>query len=441
MEIRSLHVKNFRRFDDLSVTFDKRMTVIAARNGLGKTTVLEGVALALGPFVGAFDDGKSEHIKRSDARYVPLANGSNAQQFPVVIEATFASPPLHSVRELRSSKGKTTTGGSNQLSQFARELQESILLENLVDLPIMCYYSSKRLWVHHKSTVGKLPGNSRTTGYTDSLSALSSFNQLTKWVQKATMANLQAAQRPEAGSSSSLPDQLNGVALTVAKALAEEGWTDFEYDIAEQDLVMFHPDHGRLPVSALSDGLRAMATLVADIARRACQLNPHLGSRAPEKTTGIVLIDEVDLHLHPEWQQRVLGGLRNAFPNVQFIVSTHSPQVLSSATKHEIRVISQDSEGAWCALEPVDEIVGLPSYVALSQVMEVDPRPPVTAAEKISEYTRLIEAGEVSSHAAHDLRRELEELYGRGHPVLRDADRLARFQAIKLRRKESSTDA
>lgn len=89
---------------------------------------------------------------------------------------------------------------------------------------------------------------------------------------------------------------------------------------------------GPRPVGLLSDGYRSTVALFADLARRCAILNPHLLEKAAEKTPGIVLIDEVDLHLHPSWQRRLIADLRKAFPAIQFVLTTHSPQVISGAT-------------------------------------------------------------------------------------------------------------
>lgn len=437
MQIRSLRMENFRRFDHLSIEFDPQLTVIAARNGKGKTTVLEAAALALGPFVGAFDESRGENIKRSDARFTGYEReGHNEQAFPVIIDAQFANPDIHSIRELRSAKGSTTTGGSRNLADYGKQLQDDVREYDPLILPFVGYYSSKRLWVHHNSSSSKTVSKSRMAGYTDCLSAMSSFNQLTEWVKKAELVDLQRQQR-SGGAFFDPSFRLQAVADTVEFMLQDEGWTDFHYDLDAEALVLRHPDSGKLPVNILSDGIRAMTTLAADLARRASQLNPDLGPRAPEATPGIVLIDEVDLHLHPEWQQRVLGGLTRAFPQMQFIVSTHSPQVLSSVSQQNIRTIHQDAEGRWLAEEPREEILGLSSEVALTQVMHVNPKPPVAETERLNEYTKLIEQGQAQSEEALALRESLEHTYGAGHQVLRDADRLIRFQDLKLRRAES----
>lgn len=434
MKLNSLTMENFRRFNQLSVEFHPALTVIAARNGKGKTTVLEAAALALGPFVGAFDESRGENIKRTDARFTGSEyEGHNEQAFPVVIEAAFSNPEIMSTRELRSGKGATTTRGSRDLTNYGKNLQQAVRDHEDVTLPLVCYYSSKRLWVHHNSTSTKAVRKSRTAGYIDCLSAMSSINQLTEWVKKAELVDLQQQQR-SGGAVKERSSRLAGVSDAVANMLADEGWSDFHYDFDTDSLSMRHRDHGKLPINIMSDGIRAMTSLAADIARRACQLNPHFGVEAPHLTPGIVLIDEVDLHLHPEWQQRVLGKLQETFPQLQFIVSTHSPQVLSSVSRVNIRTIDHDGYDSWGADLPNQEIKGLSSVVALSEVMAVNPSPPVHETKLLNDYIELIEQGQADSDLGNELRASLENIYGDQHPVLRDADRRIRFQALKLKR-------
>lgn len=92
-----------------------------------------------------------------------------------------------------------------------------------------------------------------------------------------------------------------------------------------------------VPWRELSDGYHVFLSLVADIARRAVSLNDFDGENATDLVEGLVLVDEIDLHLHPKWQRTVLRGLRAAFPKLQFVVSTHSPQVLSSVENRQVR--------------------------------------------------------------------------------------------------------
>lgn len=430
-----LKLKNYRRIQELDIDFDPQLTVIAARNGQGKTTVLEAIAAALGPFVGAFDNGKSRHIEQSDVRYSAVGDGyDNEPNFPVLVSAKLVEPDIEWQRALLGAKSRTTTKQAMPLARWGRELQERLRSDADVHLPLVAYYSSRRLWVNHKNTTRRgVLTESRTMGYEDCLSPSSNYVQLQQWLRKATYAVLQQ-QAKSTLELTNLQARLACIRSTVNAVMFDEGWLDFDYSIALDDLAMSHPDHGLLPLSMLSDGVRAVISLAADLAFRCARLNGQFGERAADLTSGIILIDEVDLHLHPAWQQRIIDALRRAFPRMQFIVSTHSPQVLSTVQSRSIRLVSKDQNGVWHALTPDQEVKGMESAVALNDIMGVDPIPPVDEARWVADYTAMIESGTHETTNGQLLRKTLIELYGADHAVLRDADQLIRFQAFKLAR-------
>jgi predicted ATP-binding protein involved in virulence len=115
-----------------------------------------------------------------------------------------------------------------------------------------------------------------------------------------------------------------------------DGATTAYYDGRYRNLVVVTGHAGPQLLSNLSDGQRIMLTLVGDLAARIVKLNPHLGEAALCETRGVVLIDELDLHLHPKWQRRVIRDLKTTFPQVQFVATTHSPQVIGEAAPQEI---------------------------------------------------------------------------------------------------------
>lgn len=127
----------------------------------------------------------------------------------------------------------------------------------------------------------------------------------------------------------------------------------------------------------MSDGQRALIGLVADIARRACLLNAEtFGAQALKETSGLVLIDELDLHLHPRWQRRVVGDLKRIFPKIQFFATTHSPQVIGEARPEEIVLLTLQGQKP----RPT-QAFGMDSNWVLECVMEADGRDPSVAKE------------------------------------------------------------
>lgn len=441
MKLESLTLTNFRKFTELNIDFHPELTVISAKNGQGKTSVLDAATVVLGTFVGAFDLGKAKHLDQSDARYHRRENmAENEQVFPVCVKAELSNIEHPVIRELTGAKSKTTSKDAAALTDYGKSLMEQVRDLDSVKLPVMAYYGSGRLWNTHKNSRRKaVLSESRTMGYEDCFTSASSFTQVQQWMSKATLAALQQ-QSIEAYSNYNIGEQIKGIQETVNTVLREEGWDNFHYSVQHEELAMTRKETGVLPVSILSDGVRAMVSLVADLAWRCAKLNPQVGVSAQQQAEGIVFIDEVDMHLHPKWQQTVIASLREAFPKIQFILTTHSPQVLSTVGSKNIRVIFQTLQGQSEVISPAQEIKGIESAVALNDIMEVNPVPPVKEAKWISDYTAKIENGTHDDAEGKALREKLLQTYGANHPVILDADKLIRFQSFKLRKHSQSKD-
>ena len=188
-----------------------------------------------------------------------------------------------------------------------------------------------------------------------------------------------------------------------------------------------------MPVSTLSDGIRVIISLVGDIAHRCVRLNPHFGSDAAKLTPGVIMIDEVDMHLHPEWQQLVLNALSDAFPLIQFIVTTHSPQVLTTVKRESIRILAQDADGVWSADMPDEETKGDESATVMATVMGVDPVPQVSEAVDLDLYRQLIQLQQQDTDDANALRRKLDAHFGPRHHLILDCDRMIRLAKFKAK--------
>jgi predicted ATP-binding protein involved in virulence len=432
MLIKTLHLRDFRCFADLEIDFHDHLTVLVAPNGQGKTAILEAISISLGTFLGAFDLGKAKHIERTDARYSNGIGLQTEQKYPVSIAADLQLSDGRSIsisRKLSGPKNKTTIKEAADLTQYGKDLQKQIRQEAaLVTLPVVAYYSTGRLWKTHSLSTRKSLTASRSLGYEDCLSSASSFFQVQAWITKATLAQLQMPQN-------SLGQALQMIQEAVNQALGSERWQNFHYNVSYEELVMQKGEEEILPVSLLSDGTRAMISLVADLAFRCVCLNGLSGLDSPLNSPGIVMIDEIDLHLHPRWQQRVLHSLRQAFPKIQFIVTTHSPQVLSTVARTAIRLLSNNNNNELLTMHseiPLLQTQGVSSSDILAQVMGVDPVPPdEEAAHWLSEYKALIQQNQQEAEFTQSLRQQLENHFGSEHPVIMDCDRLIRFQAFK----------
>ena len=347
--------------------------MVVATNGAGKTALLDAVGIALGPFIGAFDESVGKHFHATDIRQTAIRSTASKEmeyaadgvgleatgcfQFNGVGKDVGAEDVTWSRRLTGPVKTKTTIKEAKKLIDYGKRLQAAVRTPGTnVVLPLVAYYGTGRLWQQKKLTRGKLTRTSRTIGYRDCLDPASSFKSFVEWFAywNDNISREHTAARKQGRDYE--PTEFDGYVSSVIRAvnlcLAPAGWKNIDYSPALQELVAKHDEHGELPISLLSDGIRNMIGMIADIAFRATKLNGHLGAKAAEQTPGVVLIDEVDMHLHPSWQQTVLQSLTKAFPELQFIVTTHSPQVLSTVSRESIRVIECDDLG--CRANPPD---------------------------------------------------------------------------------------
>jgi predicted ATP-binding protein involved in virulence len=460
MRLTKLTLRNFRCFESFEITLHPELTVLIAPNGSGKSTVLDAARVALSPFVKGFDlgsqTGKNATIQVTDARLCVQDNGNMEAQLPCSITAT-GNWPVSSqeqtwtqTRERIQTRTNTLADAQTKaLTALAKTQQEQVRDgQSEVILPLVSYLGTSRLWFEGRfSSVAEdvalnTSDFSRTSGYLNCLTYASSFKTFTTWYGWVWRSYREEQMRALENNTpiSTAGERFAAIIAVVKRAvnallMEATGWRDLEYRSSQnQQLVMQHDELGIMPVEMLSDGVRNAISMVADIAFRACKLNPHLRENAALETPGIVLIDEVDMFLHPSWQQTIVASLRAAFPRIQFIVTTHSPQVLSTVDRECIRLLGRDGAGGWRADLPDQELKGVESAFALNDAMHVNPVPPISEAQWLADYTAKIETGSHDDADGRALRDRLVRLYGAHHPVMLDADRLIRFQAFKLRR-------
>ena len=440
MKLNSLRLQNFRCFKQLDITFEPNLTVIVASNGGGKTSILDAVPVIFGTYLGAFPSVKGAGINYADiySRVINPELGKLEIQASARIDATGELTKNDGVvswfRTLSSKKSGTTIKDAKAVFNYAKVLQVTDRLGvNDQSWPVLAYYGTGRLWNQKKITEKKQFAAgfySREAGYVDCMEPASSYKLVLEWLRYASKANSNAKMRfmeshPDAtphevknfqGSFSPL---LRAVSNATNTVIAPSGWKNIAFSEVFNTVVVEHDEYGLMPVSQLSDGIRNTIALVADLAYRATQLNPHLGELAAIESDGIVLIDEVDMHLHPGWQQTILTDLVKAFPKLQFIVTTHSPQVLSTVPSECIRILK---DGQVFAAPPGSE--GAESSRLLKQVLGLaDIRPLDNPATKeLKEYLALVDMDEWKTPRALELRKILDERYQGYEPALLEAD-------------------
>lgn len=406
MHIDRLDIENFRCFEARTFVFDPQFTLLIGANATGKTAILDALAIALGAALIPVPDARSRGIGRRDVRRTYRFSGETGhfvEHYPARIEAsgTVGGSKLVWVRELKSAKSRTTRGGTDGIRQEIGGLVRRSTDDDRIVFPYIGYYGTNRFWLDQRPTakekVDRVGRNSRYIGYKGCLTSISSTRDLTAWIKHLALIEVQRRERLK-----TLHAVYEAIAACVEDAVAAE------FDFAEDDIVIEFSKDSRVPLQLLSDGQRSMAAMAADIAMRCSQLNPHLNERASAETPGIVLIDELDLHLHPRWQRGVVEHLIKAFPRLQFVATSHSPFIIQSVSQGGVINLDQGTDvpempEAQSVEDVAENIMGidLPQQSQRFQNM-------VAVAE---EYYRLIERiGTEDDSKVRALRERLDEL-------------------------------
>ncbi len=462
MKLTQVSLTNYRCFDEFTITLDERLTVLVAPNGQGKSAILDAIRVALWPYVSAFDVVSGTQagtgIEIDDVTMFPTRSAlppAMEPRLPSMISATAMiggrEVAWSRSRDKVSRGSRTTVRDARSLAEIGSAYQARIRLQDEHDsednhsdlkLPVIAYYGTGRLWKQRKLTLQRKQRSaifSRTYAYHGCLDSASDYSSFLDWFFFNFAADFEQKTRTlERQGFTGLFDSRNhgqileAVSSSVDRMMDGSGWTGLRYSPSYQTVVMSHPEFGELKVDQLSDGQRNMIAMVGDIAYRCVKLNPGLAARAPMETDGIVLIDEIDMHLHPQWQQVVIASLREAFPKIQFIVTTHSPQVLTSIHKEHIRTLGRTAEGKYVASEPLAASYGEISSDVLESIMLVDPQPPIKERPDLRRLVELVDQGQYTTDEARQLLRDLQARLRGGHPQLQRIERsIRRQEALK----------
>jgi len=362
MNIKSITLYNFRGIENLCLPLDEHLTVIAAVNGGGKTTVLEAFFLLLSWVTARVkrDNGQGRFITESDIK--------NGAKFAKLLITTSSGTWL--LAQPRKATQRDEKSNLIALSEIVRQLRIQLETENTI--PVIAFYSVHR-------AVFEIPLRIKTKHTFEPISiydessysrshVTDNFRRFFEWFRERE--DIENENRRDALQLSFIeqkklefPDrQLQAVRVALEKFLPE--YTNFK--IKRQPLRMVvTKGNQELRIDSLSAGETCFIALIGDIARRLAIANPQRPD--PLEGDGIILIDEIDLHLHPAWQRRAITKLPEVFPNVQFVVTTHSPQILSEVSPDLIRLLYKETDGIKFTIPK--QSIGLNSAQILQELM------------------------------------------------------------------------
>lgn len=453
MEIKSFRLKHVGRFEDLDMVLaptDKHssnVTVLVGNNGAGKTTLLKSLAISLSWLVARI---RSEKGSGSPIAEESIQNGFTSASVSIAVtdanarlEDSIADPDsgLFGWMITRSRQGRKADIHSSLMdaSRLADIYRDELTVFDKASLPLIAYYPVERsvleipLKIRTKHTFDQLDG------YDNSLNRGVDFRRFFEWFREREDSENESGVSNEALAeisekfgqdsevwktltqlkASSRDRQLTAVRSAIAAFMP--GFSNLRVKRKPRLHMAIDKDGATLNVSQLSQGEKSMMALVGDIARRLAMMNQSLEN--PLHGDGIVLIDEVDLHLHPRWQRSLIRQLSETFPNCQFVLTTHSPLVISDARDVLCYVLDEGQ------LQERNGLYGLDANQVLLSVMDTDIRNS-EVQRRLNRLLERIQDGNLDESRA--LFSELSQELSEGHLELAKAALLIR--KLELRR-------
>lgn len=419
MYLSNIHIENFKGIKNADFSFTRAVNLIIGNNGTGKTSVLEAIAVALGGFLSGIDGVSTIHFSKDEIRRENQLTGTGSNNIiyktPISVKACLElnignkdEPENHLfqfVRQKKSIKSARSTVEPRDICRAAKAMADN----QYAVLPVISYQSFSRV-SNQKKDKWENPFSddySRVVGYVDCLEEAANDKMLSNWCKKMEQIAWQQGE-------TILEYEI--VKKTVAKFMQfmqEDERIHIYYDKRTEELLYSNTEEV-LPIRLLSSGFRNLLGMVFDIAYRMAVLNPDLLEEITEKTPGIVLIDEIDMHLHPKWQWKVVDALKNTFPMVQFIATTHSPIIVASCKEENLIMLHLED----VFLDKPSEVVfgktvkGWMADSVLKEYMHTDNRDPETMAKlkRLSELAKSKISGDMQEQDREAYIKLIEEL-------------------------------
>lgn len=376
--IKELTVTNYRKFEQKTFHLNPTMNVFVGKNGSGKTAALEAAAVMMGAYLSAYKtyvpsqyvfnlsgdpENGDAHKKVLISQQEDVLTAGGVAQYPCKVSCTAIwgedSNEISFQRIVEKEGSRTKFSGKNPMQPKVVEWEKTIEKADHSDseliLPLVLYLSSARLWNENNSTK-KARLYNRTEAFSYCLDKKHGAELAFGYVKRLKDV---AEEERKKNNFPAYDTILNAVNEAFSDELSAEERVIFSTRY-ERDIVALQMKDGTVvPFASLSDGYRNVIKIIVDIAARMCILNPYQKENALRNTPGIVVIDEIDLSLHPTWQRKIIGILKELFPKIQFICATHSPFIIQSLEEGELITLDQtlDSEYSGESIEDIAEDV------------------------------------------------------------------------------------
>lgn len=342
MYLKEVSIRNFKAIDNIELDFQPGVNLLIGDNGVGKTSILEAITVGLGGYLSGIPGVSSKNILQEDIRFQlnKIGSASSAIEYvtPVEIKCVLDvdGEQFEWSRNRKDLAHSKTTVDDRRICKYAQNLTN----DPSTVLPLLGFQSEARVWQKKRGdfgTVLKKKLDDRRCGYIGCLDYSLDVKGIQEWCLKMELAAFQRNEKIAEYEAFKLL-----AADVMQKMSGLDARPEIYYSRQVNDLV--YREQGQdMPISFLSAGYQSLLWMTMDLAYRMALLNPDAGVDI-RLVPGIVLIDELDMHLHPKWQWNVLAALEETFPNIQFIVATHSPIIISSCKEENLIRITGDME-------------------------------------------------------------------------------------------------
>jgi predicted ATP-binding protein involved in virulence len=354
-------MNSFRGISDLTLEFETdEPTVFIGINGVGKSSILECLAILLSWLTKRIQtpptNGRS--FKEDD-----IKKGCKETHNEITISINDWPEVVWSLTKVSKGRSKDTSSNLGDLKRVVEHIHRQLYPTSSAALPLAVYYPTNRAVLDIPLKIRTKHSFEQITAYDEVLTGGQiDFRRFFEWFRERE--DLENEERLN-NTNEYRDRELKAVRDAIANLL--DGWSNLR--VRRSPLRMTVNKQGEeLIVNQLSDGEKCLLALAGDLARRLAIANPNPGN--PLEGSGVVLIDEIELHLHPKWQRAIIPNLKKTFPNCQFIITTHSPQVISDL--EWVHLLMPTSEGI--AIERVPSF-GKDSNRILETLMGTPERP------------------------------------------------------------------
>ncbi|MGM3307190.1 AAA family ATPase [Anabaena sp. WFMT] len=415
MRVKQLKMQSFRGIGDLTLDFDeKKTTVFIGVNGVGKSSILDCTAILLSRFTSAIQHSTSSGRLFKEEE---VQNGKNETHNQIII-AFESEEVTWSLTKVKKGRIKDTSSNLSALIKISENIKNKLSSSDEYNLPIVVYYSTNRAVLDIPLKIRTKHSFEQIDAYENALMGEGSdFRIFFEWFRK--QEDLENELRLE-DNTAYRDQQLEAVRQAISSLIPS--FSNLRVRRSPTLRMTLQKNDEELIINQLSDGEKCLLAMVGDLARRLAIANPSLED--PLQGFGVVLIDEIELHLHPKWQREIIPALTRTFPNCQFIVTTHSPQVISEVKPEGIYILKKTDNGV-IAVRP-ESSYGRDSNQILEDLMGV-PKRPQEFQDSLHHLFQLIEEGNLDG--AKQLSQQIADMMGESEPELVKA-------RVSIKRKE-----